>query len=54
MGPSKKLYLQDKGINSSVAVEQDIDNRATDRHEFLGQLLPVLRMYLRQLWKKNI
>ena len=32
MGPSlRKLYLQDKGINSSIAVEQDIDNRATDR-----------------------
>jgi ketol-acid reductoisomerase len=32
MGPSlRKLYLQDSGINSSIAIEQDIDNRATDR-----------------------
>ena len=32
MGPSlRKLYLQDYGINSSIAIEQDIDNRAMDR-----------------------
>ena len=32
MGPSvRKLYLQGNGINSSIAVEQDVDNRATDR-----------------------
>tara|TARA_Y200000002_G_C22655259_1_gene653197 strand:- start:223 stop:1731 length:1509 start_codon:yes stop_codon:yes gene_type:complete len=32
MGPSlRKLYLNGSGINSSIAVEQDIDNRASDR-----------------------
>ena len=32
MGPSvRKLYLEGYGINSSIAVEQDVDNRATDR-----------------------
>jgi len=31
MGPSlRKLYLQDKGINSSIAIEQDIDGKAID------------------------
>lgn len=31
MGPSlRKLYLQDSGINSSIAIEQDINKKATD------------------------
>lgn len=32
MGPSlRKLYLKGKGINSSIAIEQDVDGLATDK-----------------------
>ena len=54
MGPSvRKLYLQGNGINSSIAVEQDIDNRATDR--VISWALATGSPYgLKQQWKKNI
>ncbi|KAI4363859.1 hypothetical protein MLD38_020026 [Melastoma candidum] len=59
MGPSvRRLYVQGKeinvaGINSSFAVHQDIDGRATD--VALGWLLPlVLHLLLQLLWSRSI